>query len=120
MEIDKHIDFDNISINLLYDINKDEFIIEGFNKDKKIFVGTYEVLGYKINNKFIWSCNNPYIERNLTEISKTLKKKIKSNQIEEIIKETKGKYRIIEHVSSDDSISKIEYIIIKSYTQVFA
>ena len=116
MEIDKHIDFDNITINLLYDINKDDFIIEGYNKDKKIFVGTYEVLGYKINNKFIWSCDNPYIERNLTELSKTLKKEIKLNKIDEIINQIKEKHRIIQHIHNN----RLEYIIIKSYIQVFA
>ena len=50
-----------------------------FESGKKILVGKYEVLGYTYYGKWTWACDNMYIEKYHTNISKKIKNKIKDN-----------------------------------------
>jgi transcriptional regulator of heat shock response len=121
--MDKYIDWNNLSVNFLYNLENDEYIIEGIKEGKKIFVGIYEVLGYTINDKFIWSCDNPYIEKNLTETSKIIKSKIKENSLNEILKKSKKEIektnKKIIGITDEINKKRMNYIIINSYRQIY-
>lgn len=118
-------DKNKIDINYLYDSTNDYYILEFVYDNKTKFRCFYEIAGFSINNKFMFSFDNPFIERDIVSIIKNIVKekklKVDNDILDKITKLIlKKNYKgLIENEIKLDNVIKKEYIIIKDFIQIY-
>lgn len=118
-------DLNKININYLYDSTNNYYILEFSYENKIKFRCFYEIVGFYINDKFLFGFDNPFIEKDVVTIIKNIVKekkiKVDNNILDNITKLLlKEKYKgIIENHYKINNVIKKEYILIKDFIQIY-